>query len=93
METHSCTNVALFKHDSGRRDREERTGQDRTVLGDTSRVGDVTGKKKVIVFSFGVLFPKKYGDKEDEEADRLYVGDFPQFTGNKASATFPLQCH
>lgn len=54
---------------------EERTGQDRAVLGDTSRVGDVTGKRKAIgVTAFGVLLPKTY----EEEADRLYVGDFPQ---------------
>lgn len=42
METHSCMNVTLFKHDYRRRRREK----DRNVLGDTSRVGDVTGKRK-----------------------------------------------
>lgn len=35
----------------------ERKGQDRTVLGDTSRVGDVTGKKKVR--GDAALVPKK----------------------------------
>lgn len=44
MEIHSCMNVTLFKHDSRRRDREERTGQDCPGR-DKSRVGDVTGKK------------------------------------------------
>lgn len=40
---------------------EERTGQDRAVLGDTSRVGDVTGKRKAKgVAAFVVLLPKKY---------------------------------
>ena len=39
----------------------ERTGQDRTVLGDTSRVGDVTGKRKAKgVTAFVVLLPEKY---------------------------------
>lgn len=40
----------------------ERKGQDRTVLGDTSRVGDVTGKKKqkvLLLWCFGVKKKKK----------------------------------
>lgn len=43
----------------------DRTGQDRTVLGDTSRVCDVTGKKKGGRHRFGVSLPKKYGDERE----------------------------
>lgn len=76
METHSCMNVTLFKHDSGRRDR-EREGQDRTVLGDTSHVGDVTGEDEKRGRALGFF--------EEEEADRSHVRDIPQSTGDGAS--------
>lgn len=66
----------------------ERKGQDRTVLGDTSRVGDVTGRKKAEekrICCFGVLVPKKLRQKK---ADSLYVWSIPQTTVNEALFNF-----
>lgn len=56
----------------------ERTGQDRTVLGDKSRVGSVTGKKKAKgVAALVFCCPKNM----ETRGRQLYVWSFTQFTG------------
>lgn len=41
---------------------------------------------------FWCFVARKYGGRE-EEADRLYAGEIPRFTGCKAPASSVLQCH
>lgn len=48
----------------------ERTGEGRTVLEDTSRVGDVTGKKTAKWESLGVLVPKEMWRQEEADGGR-----------------------